>query len=70
VHAQAKRIEELVVRMQKLEAKLAGLKRPAKSPENSSKPPSSGYKENRSGPRRKKRRKGWKVCADSIPRLD
>jgi len=61
VHAQTKRIEELVVRVQALEAKQEGLNRPAKTSENSSKPPSSGYKGNRPWSRRKKRRKGRRV---------
>jgi len=50
--------EHMEARVRELEAKLEALMRPAKTPENSSKPPSSGYKANRSQRGRKKRKKG------------
>ena len=50
--------EHMEARVRELEAKLEALMHPAKTPENSSKPPSSGYKANRSQRGRKKRKKG------------
>ena len=50
--------EHMEARVRELEAKLEALMRPAKTPKNSSKPPSSGYKANRSQRGHKKRKKG------------
>src|ERR1700719_2508848 len=53
--AQTAQIEELTRRIADLEAKLGG---PAKTPDNSSLPPSQGRKPNRAGRRAAKKRKG------------
>jgi transposase len=51
-------IESLAAQVKSLKTQLEELKQPAKTPENSSKPPSSGYKGNRPQRERKKGKQG------------
>jgi transposase len=58
LRAQEAHISSLVAQVKALEKKVEELMRPEKTSENSSKPPSSGFKANRSQRGRKKRKKG------------